>query len=82
MAALSGKAIVPVRIGGNDKWGLGKKDPWWAFNHTERYIYELEMLREIRPEQYAALPCPTAVKRMTEDIKAVLFNQEERERMV
>jgi hypothetical protein len=71
-----------VRIGGNDKWGLGKKDPWWAFNHRERYIYELEMLREISPEQYAAFPYAIAVKRMTEDIKAVLFDPEERERIV
>jgi 1-acyl-sn-glycerol-3-phosphate acyltransferase len=73
LSLLSGKPIVPVRIGGNDKWGLGKKDPWWAYNPAERYLYDITMLPEIYPQAYAGLPGAIAAKRLTDDIKNVLF---------
>jgi 1-acyl-sn-glycerol-3-phosphate acyltransferase len=73
ISLLSGRPVAPVRIGGNDKWGLGKKDPWTAFNHTEPYRYELTLLGEISPEQYASFPYNAAVKLMNDEIKEVLF---------
>ncbi|MDR2500627.1 MAG: 1-acyl-sn-glycerol-3-phosphate acyltransferase [Treponema sp.] len=73
LSLLTGRPVVPVRIGGNDKWGLGKKDPWTAYNHTETYRYELCMLEEISPETYAGLPCQGAAKQMNEKIKEALF---------
>ncbi|MDR2741231.1 MAG: 1-acyl-sn-glycerol-3-phosphate acyltransferase [Treponema sp.] len=82
ISLLSGKGIVPVRIGGNDKWGLGKKAPWTAFNHTGSYLYDIKMLDEIKPEKYAGLPMSIAVKRMNEEIKDVLFGPGERERVI
>jgi 1-acyl-sn-glycerol-3-phosphate acyltransferase len=82
ISLLSGKGIVPVHIGGNDKWGLGKKDPWTAFNHTEKYLYKIKMLDEIDPEKYAGLPMSIAVKRMNDEIKDKLFSPGERERVV
>jgi 1-acyl-sn-glycerol-3-phosphate acyltransferase len=82
ISLLSGKEVVPVRIGGNDKWGLGKKDPWAAFNHTDLYRYDIEMLDGIKPEKYAGLPVSVAVKRMNEEIKDALFGPGERERVV
>lgn len=82
ISLLSGKGVVPVRIGGNDKWGLGKKDPWTAFNHTESYRYEIKMLDEIKPEKYAGVPSAIAVKRMNDEIKDSLFSVEERRRMI
>jgi 1-acyl-sn-glycerol-3-phosphate acyltransferase len=82
ISLLSGKAVVPVRIGGNDKWGLGKKDPWTAFNHTEMYRYDIQMFEEIKPEKYAGLPMAIAVKRMNDEIKDALFVPKERERVI
>ncbi|MDR1786997.1 MAG: 1-acyl-sn-glycerol-3-phosphate acyltransferase [Treponema sp.] len=73
VSVLTGRPVLPVLIGGNDKWGLGKKDPWWAYNHTERYRYELRVLPEIAPQRYAGLPVPAAVKRLNDDIKKTLF---------
>jgi len=70
IALYSGCNILPVRIGGTDKYGLGKKDPWAAFNPTERYIYQIRLAEEITPEKFKPLPNPIAVKTMT----GVLFD--------
>jgi len=73
IALASGCNIVPVHIGGTDKFGLGKKDPWAAYNPQQRYIYSLSMGAEISPEKYKHLPAPEAAKRMTEEIASFLF---------
>jgi len=65
--------IVPVRIGGTDKYGLGKKDPWTGFNPRERYVYRLSIGSEISPEKYRHLPAPKAVRALTAEIEAYLF---------
>ncbi|MDR2865542.1 MAG: 1-acyl-sn-glycerol-3-phosphate acyltransferase [Spirochaetaceae bacterium] len=67
--------IIPVHIGGSDKYGLGKKDPWYGFNHTGKYTYRLTVLPEISPEPYKKLPEPAAVKRINEEIIRVLFGR-------
>jgi len=73
VALATGYRIVPVHIGGTDKFGLGKKDPWTGFNPRERYIYRLSMGPEINPEQFRHLPAPAAAKLMTREMKNVLF---------
>ena len=73
IALASGCNIVPVHIGGNDKFGLGKKDPWTGFNPAERYVYRITMGAEINPEKYMSLPAPAAVKCITDEIKSFLF---------
>jgi len=70
IALYSGCNILPVRIGGTDKYGLGKKDPWAAFNPVDRYIYRIRMEKEITPEKFKTLSNPIAVKTMT----GVLFD--------
>jgi 1-acyl-sn-glycerol-3-phosphate acyltransferase len=65
IALYSGCNILPVHIGGNDKYGLGKRDPWAAFNPVDRYIYQIRMEEEITPENFKALSNPIAVKNMT-----------------
>jgi len=65
--------IVPVHIGGTDKFGLGKKDPWYGFNTRKRYIYSLSMGPEICPEKFRDLPAPKAVRAITREIAAFLF---------
>jgi 1-acyl-sn-glycerol-3-phosphate acyltransferase len=72
----SGCSIVPVNIGGTDKYGLGKKDPWTGFNPTERYIYKINMNEEIHPQLYNGLSKPAAVRALTKDIMAALFPKE------
>ena len=73
IALFSGCNIIPVHIGGTDKYGLGKKDPWTAYNPTERYIYTLSIKEEISPEKYRDLSGPAAAKALTMELKDVLF---------
>jgi len=73
VALSTGCPVIPVRIGGTDKYGLGKKDPWTGFNPVDRYVYDLRMADGILPEKYAALDDLKAVKALTADLKAALF---------
>jgi 1-acyl-sn-glycerol-3-phosphate acyltransferase len=72
ISLLSGRNILPVHIGGTDKWGLGKRDPWAAFNHRDRYVYRIRMLDEIPPGRYAGLGLPRAVRHLTQEILEAL----------
>ncbi|MDR0586591.1 MAG: 1-acyl-sn-glycerol-3-phosphate acyltransferase [Treponema sp.] len=78
IALLSGRSIVPVYIGGNDKLGLGKYDHWYDYNHTERYVYRIRMQEEINPAQYADLEIPKAVRRLNNEIRESLINPKRR----
>jgi len=80
LALASGCTIVPVHIGGTDKFGLGKKDPWAGYNPQERYVYRLSMGPEISPENYRHLPAPAAAKAMTEEIASFLFPDKQAKR--
>ena len=73
IALATGYNIVPVHIGGTDKFGLGKKDPWIGFNPRERYVYRLSMGTEINPENFRHLPAPAAAKSITREIAAALL---------
>ena len=73
LALASGCSIVPVHIGGTDKFGMGKKDPWASYNPRERYVYCLSMGMEINPEKYRQFPVPAAAKHITEEIASFLF---------
>jgi len=73
VSLVTGCNIVPVHIGGTDKFGLGKKDPWVGFNSRERYVYRVSMGPEINPEKYRDLPMPRAVRALTREITAFLF---------
>ena len=77
IALASGYSIVPVYIGGTDKYGLGKKDPWTGFNPSGRYVYSISMGDEISPEKYRSLSTPAAAKSMTKDYSAFLFPHKE-----
>jgi 1-acyl-sn-glycerol-3-phosphate acyltransferase len=73
IALFSGCNIVPLHIGGTDKYGLGKKDPWYGFNPRERYVYSISIGPEIDPEKYRNLPTPKSVLALTREIAAFLF---------
>jgi 1-acyl-sn-glycerol-3-phosphate acyltransferase len=68
-----GCGIIPVHIGGTDKYGLGKHDPWTAFNSRDKYVYSVSMGNEISPEKYRRLSMPAAVRALTTEVKTVLF---------
>jgi 1-acyl-sn-glycerol-3-phosphate acyltransferase len=73
IALTSGCEIVPVHIGGTDKYGLGKKEPLTSLHPTERYVYEINMGDIIKPDSYKELYMPKAVRELTRDISKVLF---------
>ena len=77
IAMACGCNIVPVHIGGTDKFGLGKKDPWTGFNPNERYVYRVGMGTEISPEKYRNLSTPAAVRALTNEYSAFLFPAKE-----
>jgi 1-acyl-sn-glycerol-3-phosphate acyltransferase len=73
LSLLSGCGVIPVHIGGTDKYGLGKHDPWAAFNPRDKYVYRLRMGKEISPEKYAGVPVSQAVRRLHDEIRGALF---------
>jgi 1-acyl-sn-glycerol-3-phosphate acyltransferase len=78
LSLLSGRGIVPIHIGGNDKWGLGKHDPWTAFNHRDKYIYRIRIRDELFPESFSEFSGPRAAKRLNEKIRESLSDPENR----
>ena len=66
--------VQPVLVGGNDKFGLGKHDPFWSYNHTETYIYDLKMLPVIKIDEYKDLTETIAAKRLTEKMQEVIYD--------
>jgi 1-acyl-sn-glycerol-3-phosphate acyltransferase len=79
LSLASGCALVPVHIGGTDKYGLGKHDPFLAFNHREKYVYDITMLEEVLPQNYTDTPRPIAARQLTEEIKQALFRDDNQE---
>jgi 1-acyl-sn-glycerol-3-phosphate acyltransferase len=73
IALVSGCGVIPVHIGGTDKYKKKKKDPWTGFNPRDRYVYRMEIQNEIDPGQYRNLSMPRAVRALTKDLSNVLF---------
>jgi 1-acyl-sn-glycerol-3-phosphate acyltransferase len=69
-----GCGIVPLHIGGTEKYGLGKGDPLLSFNPAEKYIYRISMGDEISPARFSDMPAPLAARHLTACIKDVLLN--------
>jgi 1-acyl-sn-glycerol-3-phosphate acyltransferase len=74
LALSSGCGIVPLFIGGTDKYGLGKRDPWLAFNPQEKYVYRIRMGEELSPQRFADLPAPVAARRLTGLMRDMFLN--------
>ena len=69
MALSSGCSLVPVAIGGTDKYGLRKHDPMLSYNPKEKFIYTLKPLPEVNPADYSEMPVPIAARKITDRIK-------------
>lgn len=72
IALYCGCDVQPLFIGGSDKYGLGKHDPLWSFNHVEPYLYDIKMLPVISIEQFKDLSEPIAAKHLTEEMEKVI----------
>lgn len=64
--------VQPVFIGGSDKYGLGKHDPLWSYNHVEQLNYDIKMLPSISINEYKDLSEPIAAKHLTEKMEEVI----------
>ncbi|MCR5288977.1 MAG: 1-acyl-sn-glycerol-3-phosphate acyltransferase, partial [Treponema sp.] len=74
IALASGCSIIPLRIWGNDKYGIGKGDPLFSYNHREKYWYDITMLPAIDPKDFTDLAEPTAAKRIMDKVKSEIGN--------
>ena len=64
--------VQPLFIGGSDKYGLGKTDPLWSYNHVEKYLYDIKMLPVIKIDQFKELSDTIAAKHLTEEMEKVI----------
>lgn len=64
--------IQPFYIGGNDKYGLGKHDGVFSFNHTDKYRFTITSLPEISPEPYKEFENQIAARRLTKEMHNVI----------
>jgi 1-acyl-sn-glycerol-3-phosphate acyltransferase len=72
LALMTGAEILAVHIGGNDKYGLGKGDPFTAFNHVDKYIYRVRIQGRLDPAKYADEEIPRAARHLNEEILNLL----------
>ena len=72
IALYCGCDVQPMFIGGSDKYGLGKHDPLWSYNHIEKYVYDIKMLPVIPVDQYKELSETIAAKHLTEEMEKVI----------
>lgn len=72
IALYCGCDVQPLFIGGTDKYGLGKHDPFWSYNHIERYLYDIKMLPVIPTKEYKELSEPIAAKHLTQKMEEVI----------
>lgn len=72
IALYTGCDILPLFIGGSDKYGLGKHDPLWSYNHVERYYFDFKILPEIPIADYKTLPEAIAAKHLTDKMEEVI----------
>ena len=72
IALYCGCDVQPLFIGGSDKYGLGKTDPLWSYNHVEKYLYDIKMLPVISIGQFKELSETIAAKHLTEEMEKVI----------
>jgi 1-acyl-sn-glycerol-3-phosphate acyltransferase len=72
IALYCGCDVQPMFIGGSDKYGLGKHDPLWSYNHVEKYLYDIKMLPVISIDQFKDMSEPIAAKHLTEEMEKVI----------
>ena len=72
IALYCGCDVQPIFIGGSDKYGLGKHDPLWSYNHVEPYLYDFKLLPVISVDEFKDMSAPIAAKHLTEKMEQVI----------
>lgn len=72
IALFCGCDVQPIFIGGSDKYGLGKHDPLWSYNHVEKYVYDFKLLPTIPVKEYLEVAESIGAKRLTQKMEEVL----------
>lgn len=72
IALYCGCDVQPIFIGGSDKYGLGKHDPLWSYNHVEPYLYDFKLLPVISLDEFKDMSAPMAAKHLTEKMEQVI----------
>jgi len=75
ISMVSGCNIVPVHIGGTDKYGIGKRDPCTAFNPHDKYVYRLHMKDELSPQTYLTQPHTLGLRHYNRELYQVLVGK-------
>ncbi len=68
IALETGYDVQPIYIGGTDKYGLGKHDRWFSYNPTEKYVYDMHILDEIKIDAYKDMDAAIAARHLTDDM--------------
>ena len=66
------REVVPIFFGGNEKIGLRKHDKLLQFHPTERYIYNLKILKPIPVKEYESMPLTKSATKLTHKMKEIL----------
>jgi 1-acyl-sn-glycerol-3-phosphate acyltransferase len=66
------RKVVPIFFGGNEKIGLRKHDKLLQFHPTERYIYNLKILKPIPVKEYESMPLTKSATKLTHKMKEIL----------
>ncbi|MBR0030927.1 MAG: 1-acyl-sn-glycerol-3-phosphate acyltransferase [Treponema sp.] len=75
LSLATGCPILPVYIGGNDKFGLRKGEKIWQINPNGAYEYVFTVKDLLYPDEFAGLPEPIAAKRYTAKLRAILADE-------
>ena len=75
LSLATGCPILPVHIGGNDKFGLRKGEHPWQINPNGAYEYVFTVKDLLYPDEFAGLPEPIAAKRYTAKLRAILADE-------
>ena len=75
LSLATGCPILPVHIGGNDKYGLRKGEYPWQINPDGAYEYVFTVKDLLYPDEFEGLPEPIAAKRYTAKLRAVLADE-------
>lgn len=74
----TGHPILPVYLGGNLKIGMRKGDKVLQVNPNERFIYDIRVMDEISPEEFAGFPNAIAVRKCTDKLQKTIHEEKER----
>lgn len=64
--------VQPLHIGGGDKYGLGKHDPFYLVHPTHKYHYKFTVLPQISIDKYKDLAPAIAAKHLTDDMRQII----------